>query len=100
MATTKQVSDLIVKLMRMNTSQLMVAPLTELQRHFRAVESDLKLAENKAQQAALDVLKLKKEIEQLKKRLEEAAARPAPAAVAHPGEPHRVAVGFEWKVEK
>jgi chromosome segregation ATPase len=103
MASTKQVSDLIVKLIRLNTNNMLVSDLNELQRNFRGVESDLKLAENKAQQAAVDIAKLKKDVDTLKKRLAEAAAQPAPAAAApgaKPGEPQRVAVGFEWKSQK
>jgi hypothetical protein len=100
MPTPKQVSDLILKCMRMNTNSMLGADLTELQRMFRGVESDMKLAEAKAQQAALEVAKLKKEIDTLKKKLEEAAARPAPAAHTSPGEPQRVAVDFEWKDRK
>ena len=104
MATTKQVSDLIVKLMRINSNHSMVADLTELQRHFRAVESDLKLQENKVQQFTIDAAKYKKEIDTLKKELESlrqaTAARPsAPIASTQPGEPQRVVVGHEWKTK-
>lgn len=101
MATTKQVSDLIVKLMRVNTSHAMVSDLTELQRHFRGIENDFKLAEQKVLQMTIDNAKLKKEVDQLKKKIAEAAAQPAPAAAqAKSGEPARVAVGFEWKTQK
>lgn len=101
MASTKQVSDLIVKLMRVNTNHAMVSDLTELQRHFRGIENDFKLAEQKVLQMTIDNAKLKKELDQLKKKIAEAAAPPAPAAPQpKAGESTRVAVGFEWKTQK
>ncbi|HZP12164.1 MAG TPA: hypothetical protein VFB36_07065 [Nevskiaceae bacterium] len=100
MATTKQVSDLIVKLMRVNTSHAMVSDLTELQRHFRGIENDFKMAEQKVLQMSVDNAKLKKEVEVLKKKIAEAAAPAPTVAPQQPGEPKRVAVGFEWKTTK